>query len=456
MARVFSRLTFHSYSAKLNQGFQWAMRQALSYVHSGGDPVGYWYEAALPGRDAFCMRDVSHQSSGAAAMGFSAHNLNMAQKFAASISEGKDYCCFWEINREGLPAPADYQSDENFWYNLPASFDLLDCCMRMYRWTGDQRWLDDPVLRRFYDLTMHEYIARWDKNGDGIPERAVAGSVRGIPSYDESGHSDALMMNDLLGCQAAGCDAYAFFCQMTGREKEAEDFRAEGKRIRSLLETQWWDEAAGRYFTICQPDGSLIHKGKNDLSASLIFDGALRIPERLLGMLDQIDSTSQRWQIEGLSHCPMYFYPYGQKERGMKWLLRLLDPDVPRREYPEGSFSVVIALAEGLLGLTPIWNTGTLQTVSSLDQSLSFAEMKHISVFGGEIDLRQEESASVLTNRTGREIQWKAGFDGCHKTLLVNGEQRCAVQETINVIRGCSFCTVPLKEGETARVEAKG
>lgn len=99
MARVFSRLTFHSYSAKLNQGFQWAMRQALSYVHSGGDPVGYWYEAALPGRDAFCMRDVSHQSSGAAAMGFSAHNLNMAQKFAASISEGKDYCCFWEINR---------------------------------------------------------------------------------------------------------------------------------------------------------------------------------------------------------------------------------------------------------------------------------------------------------------------------------------------------------------------
>ena len=34
MARVFSRLTFHSSSAKLNQGFQWAMRQALSYVHS--------------------------------------------------------------------------------------------------------------------------------------------------------------------------------------------------------------------------------------------------------------------------------------------------------------------------------------------------------------------------------------------------------------------------------------
>lgn len=94
MARVYSRLSFQSSSARLNQGFQWAMRQALSYVHSGGDPVGYWYEAALPGREAFCMRDVSHQSSGAEAMGFSAHNLNMAQKFARSISESKDYCCY--------------------------------------------------------------------------------------------------------------------------------------------------------------------------------------------------------------------------------------------------------------------------------------------------------------------------------------------------------------------------
>ncbi|MFR1478077.1 MAG: hypothetical protein ACLSB9_21550 [Hydrogeniiclostridium mannosilyticum] len=144
---------------------------------------------------------------------------------------------------------------------------------------------------------------------------------------------------------------------MTGREKKRRTFEPRGSRSATSWK-QWWDEAAGRYFTICQPDGSLIHKGKNDLSASLIFDGALRIPERLLGMLDQIDSTSQRWQIEGLSHCPMYFYPYGQKERGMKWLLRLLDPDVPRREYPEGSFSVVIALAEGLLGLTPFGTLG--------------------------------------------------------------------------------------------------
>lgn len=55
---------------------------ALSYVHDGSDPVGYWYEAALPQREAFCMRDVSHQSVGAQILGLAEHNKNMFGKFA--------------------------------------------------------------------------------------------------------------------------------------------------------------------------------------------------------------------------------------------------------------------------------------------------------------------------------------------------------------------------------------
>lgn len=43
----------------------------LSYAHDGTDSVGYWYEAALPQRETFCMRDVSHQSVGAQILGLS-------------------------------------------------------------------------------------------------------------------------------------------------------------------------------------------------------------------------------------------------------------------------------------------------------------------------------------------------------------------------------------------------
>ena len=120
--------------------FDWARQQALAYAFSG-DPVGDWYEAALPGREAFCMRDVSHQSMGAHALGLSGHTLNMLRKFAENISESKDWCSYWEIDRYGLPARVDYKDDTQFWYNLPANFDVLDCCYRMYLWTGDRTYI---------------------------------------------------------------------------------------------------------------------------------------------------------------------------------------------------------------------------------------------------------------------------------------------------------------------------
>ena len=56
---VASELSLSSPDAHLVEAFNWAKKQALAYAFEG-DPVGPWYEAALPGREAFCMRDVSH------------------------------------------------------------------------------------------------------------------------------------------------------------------------------------------------------------------------------------------------------------------------------------------------------------------------------------------------------------------------------------------------------------
>ena len=56
----------------------------MNYAYDG-DPVGLWYEAALPGRRAFCMRDVSHQVAGAQALGLSSYTHNMLRHFAENI-----------------------------------------------------------------------------------------------------------------------------------------------------------------------------------------------------------------------------------------------------------------------------------------------------------------------------------------------------------------------------------
>src|SRR5215204_3339035 len=93
----------------LNRGWEWAVAQAMDYVRAG-DPVGDWYEAALPGRNAFCMRDVAHQSAGAQALGLRQETKNMLLRFAENIAESRDWCTYWEITGDNQPAPVDYTS----------------------------------------------------------------------------------------------------------------------------------------------------------------------------------------------------------------------------------------------------------------------------------------------------------------------------------------------------------
>ena len=162
-----SKLTLESSDARLVESFNWAKRQAMAYVFDG-DEVGPWYEAVEPGREGFCMRDTAHQSMGAHALGLAKYNLNMLRKFAENISDSKDWCSYWEIDRHNRPAPVDYKSDAEFWYNLPANFDVLDACYRMYLWTGDLTYINDPVFLNFYRRTVNDYVERWGLGLDEI------------------------------------------------------------------------------------------------------------------------------------------------------------------------------------------------------------------------------------------------------------------------------------------------
>jgi hypothetical protein len=70
---------------RLVTAFEWARRQALAYAFHG-DSVGDWYEAALPGRQGFCMRDTAHQCMGAHFLGLDDATHNMLRKFSENIS----------------------------------------------------------------------------------------------------------------------------------------------------------------------------------------------------------------------------------------------------------------------------------------------------------------------------------------------------------------------------------
>ncbi len=163
-------ITFQSSNPILNSTFNWAKEQALDYAFTGY-PVGPWYEAALPGREAFCMRDVSHQSTGAQALGLSNYTENMLETFAKDISDSKDWCSYWEISKDGNPPAVDYYNNHSFWYDLPANFDVLDASYRMFKWTGDKRYIDNLAFLRFYKRTVYDYVERWDLGLNRIMKR---------------------------------------------------------------------------------------------------------------------------------------------------------------------------------------------------------------------------------------------------------------------------------------------
>ena len=75
-------LSFMTSDSRLQQTFDWAKKMALGYVGASTDPVGPWYEASLPQREAFCMRDVSHQCGGAEVLGLTKENFNMLFELA--------------------------------------------------------------------------------------------------------------------------------------------------------------------------------------------------------------------------------------------------------------------------------------------------------------------------------------------------------------------------------------
>jgi len=441
-----SQLDLETSDANLAAAFAWARRQALAYVFSG-DPVGDWYEAALPGRQAFCMRDVSHQCMGAHALGLARHTRNMLAKFAANISEGKDWCSYWEINRENRPAPVDYRDDGDFWYNLPANFDVLDASFRMYLWSGDQAYLSDPAFLNFYKRTVHDYVARWDLGLDRIMTRPRIMNIReasdpasrfqanrGIPSYEESDRSFVVAV-DQVAVQYAGYLAYARFEQLHGNNQEAREFLKRADDVKAFLNRVWWDNESGTYYSSLGLDRKLKKTGSNlaVLYYGVAEEGAKA--ESVVNAILRSIKSKESIGIEQQSHLPEILYRYGRPEAAYAQILDLTREEKKRREYPEVSYSVIgaivtgtmgteLALPESLNGLQEaLYVQRTVRTLPRLTAKTKWAELRHVPIWTNEISVRHDGlNKTTLTNVAGPALIWNACFPGAYSQLLANGK----------------------------------
>jgi hypothetical protein len=471
-----SKLNLDSSDTRLVTGFNWAKRQAMAYVFDH-DPVGPWYEAALPGREAFCMRDTAHQATGAHALGLAPHTRNMLRRFAENISESRDWCSYWEIDRYNRPAPVDYSNDAEFWYNLPANFDVLDCCYRMYVWSGDLSYINDPVFQNFYDRTVQDYVDRWDlglgrvmkrqrrMNVPGPPDGRTKFQIsRGIPGYDE-GNPNYVLGVDLLNAQYAAYLAYGRFQELLGNRPAAQAFLKKAAEVRNLVNTSFWDEAGQFFYSHVGPEHKLEGRGGQDLLYRDIADDGPKVKSVLDATLGAIRKNPSGRSVEGQSHQAEILYRYGVPDVAYAQMMDLTREGRSRREYPEVSFSVIGAMVTGLMGITvdPVspFQAATergfvdriVRTLPGLG-AIGWAELRNLPIRANEVAVRHEAGRkTVFTNQSGPALIWQAAFDGSHETLLVDGQPVRARMEKRPVGRTVSSARVTVGAGGTVTVE---
>jgi hypothetical protein len=480
-ARVESPLALTSSDPQLVEAFSWAARQASAYAFEG-DAVGPWIEAALPGREAFCMRDVAHQSMGGHALGLQPHLRNMMRRFAENISDARDWCSLWEIDRHNRPAHADYRNDGDFWYNLPANFDVLDACYRMFLWSGDPAYVTDPVLLHFYDRTVTDYVERWRLGLNQVMTRprmmnqspaldpdAKFTQSRGIPGYNEES-DDFVAGLDLLATEYAGFHAYARIQEARSNFSAARTWLAKAADVKALVNGQWWDEKNGGFFDHLTTNHALAPRSAAAWNSAELYwpvaaDGA-HLRASLARLVDQI-GRSRSGPIEEQSHHPEILYRYGVPDVAYDQIMDLSRADRARREYPEVSFSVVGAVVTGLMGvgvdpvspgreaaLVDYFANQFVMTLPQLTSKTAWAELRHLPVRANDLTVRHDGvTATVFTNNRGPAVVWRAAFSGRFDALVVNGTRVKATRLVLPPGREVSFARVVVAPGTSAKVE---
>jgi hypothetical protein len=446
-------LIFTSSDAELTASFNWAKQKALSYVGDSNDPVGPWYEAALPQREAFCMRDVSHQCIAAEYLGLHEQNRNMMHLFVKNISESKDWCSYWEINRYNKPAPADYRNDKEFWYNLPANFDVIQACYRLYMISGDKTFIEDKDFMNFYERSVNEYIARWHLMEDELltreryintpepfNEKDPFHYAHGLPSYIEGGKA-LRIGSDMVASIYAGLTSYAKILQMRGEREKAEVYLQKSETYREHLYKHWWDKKDKTYFSYYTMNDEFRH---SEPATFMLWFDAVKDTGRLNDVLN--DLASKTYNVENTSYLPYLFYKHGRDKEAYQTIKTLTSPGTKRRDYPEVSYGVIHGFIEGMFGIRVDAVEGVVSVKPNLIPETKWVQLEGLGLLSATLTVRHTGDYKTEVTNTGKKpVKIRFCFDDKYESITINGKKTELLQDVDN---GNICHTVECKPGE--------
>lgn len=454
-------ITFKSSDTAIETAFNRAKTMALSYIGNSNDPVGPWYEAALPSRSAFCMRDVAHQSIGAEILGLNKENKNMLSLFAKNISENKDWCSYWEINKYGKPAPEDYRNDKEFWYNLDSNFDVMFACWRLYLWTGDETYIKSSEFENFFEKSVTKYIDRWVLDADSLltrPEfpnatvlfnkKDAFHSCRGLASYSE-GIPNLKMSVDLVAAIYRGLLTYSSILKLNGDTEKAEFYKKKAMKYHQKIEQFWWDSTTSTYNTLYTSDGKF---SKDGGELFLLWFEALTDITRTQKTIEHI--ISEKGNVESSSYLPFLLYKYGFRDKAYDYILHLTDPTTKRREYPEVSYGVIEGIVHGYMGIEP---DATTKMVTTLYRGKigTVSEVDSLPVLNTVLSIKQESQKTTFHNKGNTSLQWRAMFSGNYDAVFINNKKVAANHKKDDNGNSFTFVDIPVNSKQQINVSCR-
>lgn len=453
-----SNLSLASSSPYLADAFSWAKSMALSKVQTGKGNSIPSYQAALQARPVFCMRDWAHQVDGAALLGLSNENYNMLKAFANLQTPERKWYSIWEVNYDGSISPIDYQSDTRFWRNLAGMFELVDKGYRQYQWTANPDLLNDAALNNFYTHTLNDFITQHDGNGNGIAEEHSSDGWAGVCSYNEGPDVTLTEAADGLGSQYKAFLAYSAILAAKGDSSGSSEWNAKAAGLKTTFNSGWYSPSAGRFARGYTNSG---YSPVTDFG----YESSWFIPLKELcdagsnatNYLDFIYNSfnaSPSPNIEAWTYLPDVFYTWNQNDRAWSFLKHIMDS---RSDYPEVSFTVISAIATGMMGIQPDAPGNKVTTVPRLPgdpSEVSMVDLNNIPVGSHNIEVKHEGNVkTTLTHNSGSgSITWEAQFPGTYSSLNVNGIPQSAATKTVNGTT-LSYVTVTVPVNQSAAVD---
>lgn len=447
-----SSLTITSSSQYLVDAFNWAKPKALSYVQTGiGSNIpSYW--AGYLSRPAFYSRDVCHMTAGAQLLGLNNENFSMLETFAKSSTSGRKYYPLWAFKFDGGIYTVDYKADDNFVREIPAVFEIVEKAYKMYLWSGDSRWINDPDMINYYDHALNDFISLHDENANGVAEEHHTSIWQGVATYNENGEG-LVEAGDAIGSQYQAFLAYSGILAARGDSAGASIWATKAADLKNHFNTNWFSTSANRYIrgfsSSWTPKTDFGKENSWFMPMKQITNPGSRT-DSYLTYIDSSVSALAPFNIEAYTYLPEAFYLWGRNDLGWKWLKYIADS---RSTYPEISYTVIGHTAEGMMGIQPNAPQHKVATLPRLTPEVGWVQLDHIPVGGHDILVKHEgNTKTTLKHNTGTEnLTWEAQFDGSYSTLYLDGTAMPASQKTVNG-RTLSYITVALAAGQQKTV----